>query len=266
MIDSFRTPTDTLQKDLAEGWYDPATKQKADQQAAREPLPARFVNSFEQQPQESEELANDGSIQADDYEVGPAAPSYAGSMSRSGPSAPNRQDLQYRDGKKVHAFYWYPIHTNTLPEIMMENRLAMRDEIRNERKLERRQEKERMEELVPRADAGTRERQLEKKQDINAARASYREANESGDQEVPESELLGDDGFDSYKRKKNEEEKKKTERQIRKEEIWRAKAEERREKLDEMRMKEDKTLEMLKALAKQRYGWTRRVCFHYDNV
>jgi hypothetical protein len=108
--------------------------------------------------------------------------------------------------------------------------------------------------LVPRADAGTRERQLEKKRDLTAARASYSEANEAGDQEIAESDLLGDDGVDAYKRKKNEEEKKKTERQVRKEEMWRAKAEERREKLEELKVKEDKTLEMLKALAKQRYG------------
>jgi len=132
--------------------------------------------------------------------------------------------------------------------------MAAREDIRYERKLERRQEKERLEELVPRADAGTRERQLEKKREITASRALYREARSPGAEEINESDLIGDNGLDDYKRKKNEEEKKKTERQVRKEEIWRAKAEERREKLEVMKNKEDKTLEMLKGLAKQRYG------------
>ena len=46
---------------------------------------------------------------------------------------------------------------------------------RLERKHERRLEKERLEELVPRAEAGTRERQLEKRKEVTAAHRAFRD-------------------------------------------------------------------------------------------
>jgi hypothetical protein len=84
--------TNFKKRDLAEGWYDPSTKQKADQQAAlneREPIPERpiAVPAAEQDN--------------DEDEVGPALPSHIGSASRFGPAIPNRNDLEYRDGTNI---------------------------------------------------------------------------------------------------------------------------------------------------------------------
>jgi hypothetical protein len=128
------------------------------------------------------------------------------------------------------------------------------DDIRYDRKTDRKAQKERLEELVPRADPGSRERQLEKKREVTSTLQSFRDAKESGDVEVPESDLMGDDGVDVYKRKKKEEERKKSEREIRREEISRAREAERNEKLAERREKESKTMEFLMQIAKERFG------------
>ncbi|KAI2478259.1 RING finger domain containing protein [Pyrenophora tritici-repentis] len=64
------------------------------------------------------------------------------------------------------------------------------------RKQDRTLQKARLEDLVPRADAGTRERQLEKKCEVTSTLQSFRDAKEAGDVEVAESDLMGDDGVD----------------------------------------------------------------------
>ncbi|KAG9379840.1 hypothetical protein A1F94_010196 [Pyrenophora tritici-repentis] len=64
------------------------------------------------------------------------------------------------------------------------------------RKQDRTLQKARLEDLVPRADAGTRERQLEKKREVISTLQSFRDAKEAGDVEVAESDLMGDDGVD----------------------------------------------------------------------
>lgn len=135
-----------------------------------------------------------------------------------------------------------------------EDGLARRDEFRYERKLERKAQKEALDELVPRADAGTRERQLEKKKEVNEKMKSFRERS-PGAAEVPDAELMGgEEGTGEFKKIKQELERKKTERELRKEEMLRARMAEREERLSEYRAKEDTTMEMLKALAKQRFG------------
>jgi hypothetical protein len=129
-----------------------------------------------------------------------------------------------------------------------------RDEIRNARTLDRKAQKEALNELVPRAEAGTRERQLEKKKEINETMKSFREKS-PGAAEVPDAELMGGgDGVEGYKKAKQEFERKKNERELRKEEFLRARLAEREERLSEYRAKEDNTMAMLKALAKQNFG------------
>jgi hypothetical protein len=131
---------------------------------------------------------------------------------------------------------------------------ARRDDIRYERKMDRKQQKEALNELVPRAEAGTRERQLEKKKEVNEKMKSFREKS-PGALEVPESELMGGgDGIEGYKKQKQEFERKKNERELRKEEFLRARAAEREERLAEYKQKEDSTMAMLRALAKQNFG------------
>jgi len=135
-----------------------------------------------------------------------------------------------------------------------EDALARREDIRYARKLDRKEQKERLDEIVPRAEAGTRERQLEKKKELNEKMRAFRDKSPGAVEEVGESELMGDDGVEGFKKKKKDMERKKNERELRKEEVLRARAEEREERLQEHRAKEDKTMAMLKALAKQNFG------------
>lgn len=135
-----------------------------------------------------------------------------------------------------------------------EDALARRDGIRYDRKLDRKAQKAALDELVPRAEAGTRERQLEKKKEVNEKMKSFRERS-PGAAEVPDTELMGGgDGVGDFKRMKQDMERKKNERELRKEEILRARMAEREERMSEHRAKEESTMEMLKALAKQRFG------------
>lgn len=137
----------------------------------------------------------------------------------------------------------------------IEDGFARRDDIRDARRLDRKSQKEALNELVPRAEAGTRERQLEKKQEVNATMRAFRDKETGAVEEVPDTQLMGgDDGIDGYKKEKKEYERKKNERELRKEEMLRARMAEREERITEYREKEDKTMAMLKALAKQRFG------------
>jgi hypothetical protein len=135
-----------------------------------------------------------------------------------------------------------------------EEALARIEDVRSKRKAERKLQKEALDELVPRAEAGTFERRLEKKATVNATMKSFRERS-PGAADVPETELMGGgDGISDFKKQKQEYERKKNEREVRKEEILRARAAEREERLLEYKEKEDKTMAMLKELAKQRFG------------
>ena len=135
-----------------------------------------------------------------------------------------------------------------------EDRLARQDDIRYDRKLDRKAQKAALDELIPRAEAGTRERQLEKKKEVNEKMKSFREKS-PGAAEVPDTELMGGgDGVGEYKKMKDDFERKKNERELRKEEILRARMAEREERLSEYRAKEESTMDMLKTLAKQRFG------------
>ena len=124
--------------------------------------------------------------------------------------------------------------------------------------MERKQEKERLEELAPRADAGSKDRMLEKKRekaDSNRAFAASK-TETGGVEEVRESDLLGDEegGIEGFKKQKREMDRKKNDREIRKEELLRARQEEREQRVKEYKAKEEKTMSGLVALAKARFG------------
>ncbi len=138
---------------------------------------------------------------------------------------------------------------------MEDDATASRELAAHARKLERKQQRERLDEIAPRADAGTRERQLEKRREQTALHASFRAARSPGAEEVPDADLLGDGGGGTEGlRAAKEEERKKSERQVRREEMWRAKAEERRRRVEERQADEDKHVDMLTALARERFG------------
>jgi hypothetical protein len=150
-----------------------------------------------------------------------------------------------------------PAYTSILiigAELLTTDQLEAREELRSFRKQDRNIQKERLEELVPRADPGSRERKLEKKREVSTLVASARDAKEGGTEEVDEGDLMGDDGVEGFKKRKKEAEKKKSERELRKEEQWRIRAEERAERLRAHKEKEDKTMDMFKKLAEQRFG------------
>jgi hypothetical protein len=158
-----------------------------------------------------------------------------------------------REVSHLHAMSFTYLLTE-YTEMEAEDGLERRDDIRFARKIDRKEQKAALDELVPRAEAGTRERQLEKKKEVNEKMKSFREKS-PGAAEVPDTELMGGgDGIEGYKKQKQEFERKKNERELRKEEILRARMAEREERLQEYRAKEEGTMSMLKQLAKQRFG------------
>jgi hypothetical protein len=63
-----------------------------------------------------------------------------------------------------------------------------------------------------------------------------------------------DEGIEGFKRVRREAERKKNERELRKDEVLRARMAERDERAREFRVKEERTMEGLRALAKERFG------------
>jgi hypothetical protein len=210
-------------------WYDAETKQKADDRACGIRPPQRSKRNSSDNRLAVTETNNDD----DEDGYGPALPALDGA--RHGPAAPSFQELQ---------------HKRELAEEDRGNRIA---DLRYERKQDRKAQKERLEDLAPRAEPGTRERQLEKKRDTAMSNRAFAEAKDGGAEEVGEGELMGDDG-DGMKARKKALERQKNEREIRKEEILRAREVEREERLAEHRKKEEKTMDYLRSLAQQRYG------------
>jgi len=171
-------------------------------------------------------------VDSDDYGPTPAPPSTL--SQRPGVANPSFADLVERDESRAS-----------------DSALARAD-LRHERAADRKAQKAALDDLVPRAEPGTRERQLEKRREVGAANREFRDARGGGEVEVPEGELLG--GDEGVKQMRKEEERKKNERELRREEILRARATEREERLTGLREKEEKTMEMLRALAKERFG------------
>ncbi|KAI9832904.1 MAG: hypothetical protein M1819_003934 [Sarea resinae] len=230
--------------ELAEGWYDPATKQKAMSTPTMEQAEPASHRHRRPSPSYERAGAKDGDDNdSEDDLVGPPLPASerhgtAGGR-RQGVAIPSMQDLELRR------------------ESDQEAALSRREDIRQSRALDRKQQKEALDELVPRAEAGTRERALEKKKEANEKMRAFRDKSPGGAvEEVGDAELMGadDGGIEAFKAKKKETERKKSERELRKEEILRARAAEREERLQIHREKEDKTVAMLKALAKQNFG------------
>ncbi|UKZ50133.1 hypothetical protein TrVGV298_004389 [Trichoderma virens] len=224
--------------ELAEGWYDPEMFQRI---LERDPLPKRQPEQQQQRQHlsqdeslEGEQLGGDGS-EDEDEDYGPVLPGASTSGRRAGVGIPNKEDLALRD------------------ELAAESREADWEELRVARKADRKLQKERLEELVPRAEAGTRERKLEKRQEVNDKMRQFREKSPGG--EVRDSDLMGGgDSLEEYKKEKEKEQRRKSEREIRREEIERAKREEIAEKRRAWQEREDQTVSMLRELARQRFG------------
>lgn len=251
--------------ELAEGWYDPATLQKANPSSTRDLASTRdstgrkgsldYGNSSRRDTQEVES--------SDDDDIGPALPGDEEQSlrrgHRSGPAIPNIQDLELQRGLFFPQQVLPDTRLTCSPvELAAEDSASTREALRYQRTLNRKQEKERLEELAPRPEAGSKERMLEKKKEKAAVNRAFASAKtEAGAViEIPESELLGGDdgGIERFKRQKREMERKKNEREIRREELLRARAEEREERVKQYKAKEEATMKGLVELAKARFG------------
>jgi hypothetical protein len=129
--------------------------------------------------------------------------------------------------------------------------------LRFERKEDRKRQLSNLDDIAPRAEAGTKERMLEKKKEKADAHRSFARAKGSPGAEIElrDSDLMGgDDGVESFKRQKREMERKLNERELRREEVRRAREKEREERLKESREKEERTMEGLRELARSRFG------------
>ncbi|SPO05022.1 related to RNA helicase HEL117 [Cephalotrichum gorgonifer] len=238
---------------LAEGWYDPSIWELAVSQAKdaegeerewpesprdTEHAPRRREPSEPRDLARADENEDDSDSNSDGDDIGaPLPPSHRGSGSaRHTAPTPRLQDLRLRD--------------ELLQEEMAHDRSDRAAAARHARTADRREQKERLEELVPRAEPGSRERKLEKKKEVNAKMSEFRERSPGG--EVDEGTLMGDGGgsLAEVKRLEALKAKKKTEREVRREEIWRARMAEREERVQEYREREEETVAMLKELAR----------------
>jgi len=235
-------PSNTLTRlrnsgELAEGWYDPATKAKAED-SARDRAQAGSIKHHRRPPEDrdSYKMSQGNDQDSDVDEFGPALPDRKDPRDRVGPAIPSGQDLQLRD------------------ELREEDRMYAHEDLAYARKRERKLQKDRLDDLVPPADPGSRERQLEKKREVTASNKAFTDRKSPGVEEFGDRDLMGEDSLESFKRRKIEQQRKKTEREIKKEEMWRARAAEREEKLAKRREKEEATMDYLKKLAKERFG------------
>jgi hypothetical protein len=198
------------------------------------------------------EQAGDDDDDNDDDDYGPAPP--------PPPPAAGAQGAQ--GAKSRAAAGRYGAGVPTLQDLQARQELAVDEaqdrmgELRQARKADRALQKERLDELVPRAEAGTRERQLEKKKLVNEKMRGFRDRS-PGAAEVGDAELMGGGGEDEtaeYKKMVAAQQRKKTERELRREEIERARKAEWEERRAELREKEEEKMEAFRALARQQFG------------
>jgi hypothetical protein len=247
--------------ELAAGWYDPEIYLQAahdhghgDDDAAESDDQGRGYRrgghdddrvlreeSVVSETRVKEDLRDDGS-DSDEDNYGPSLPpsKSEGRQKAHGPGIPSLDDLEARREGEAED------HAARLAHLSLE------------RKADRKVQKERLEELAPRAEAGTRERRLEKKQEVNNKMRQFRDkspgAAEVGDNDLMGGGADGEGGVAEYKRMLATAEKRKTQREVRREEIARARAEEHAERMAAYRAKEEKTVDMLRELARQRFG------------
>ena len=248
--------------ELAEGWYDPATLQKAQASVALNAVDAGRQSRLRDSPSYGSPRRTEES--SDEDILGPAMPGNETQVytneNRRGPTIPNLQDLELRRGMACEVGL-IPLGSTDQAfhiELEQEDSLAQRRDLRELRHIDHRLQKERLDELVPRAEAGSKDRILEKKREkADSNRAFASSTTEAGGvEEVPESDLLGADdwGPDEVKKQQREMDRKKNEREVRREEVLRARKEELEQRRRDYRAKEEKTMKGLVALAKAKFG------------
>ncbi|KAL4820823.1 hypothetical protein BDW67DRAFT_180380 [Aspergillus spinulosporus] len=236
--------------ELAEGWYDPATLEKARSASVVVPGPGDSYNAAGNESHKgavpsSSDHANEVQREDDDDEYGPM-PQYDSSRGGRalGPAIPTMQDLELRK------------------ETAIEEAIATRHDARQQHRAEIRSHKSTLrhmeDEVAPRAEPGTHERRMEKRREAAASNRAFAESRRGGSpmDAAPDDELMGsgENDLEAIKAAREREQRKKNEREIRREEILRARAAEREERVRQYREKEEATIGWLKTLAKQRFG------------
>lgn len=287
--------------ELAEGWYDPSTLEKArtssNSHRASPPVRDRTRSPSEPAPRTRDESMGETSgsrmdlDRVEDYEdededeesYGPRLPQQQQQLSntrdsnprnqygKSGPTIPKTEDLQIQRGTYSPLHFSQEHTDNSSPAIEL-TQSAHRSERSHSRSLHhealsshKSALKNIQEEVAPRAEPGTHERRLEKRREKAAANRSFAQSARGGSptEGVADDELMGEgggggggagDSLEVVKREREKETRKKNDRELRREEILRARVAEREERMEAYRRKEDETMSVLKALAKQRFG------------
>ncbi|PHH91165.1 hypothetical protein CDD83_1446 [Cordyceps sp. RAO-2017] len=247
--------------ELAEGWYDPEMfsristweteemdeDEEEEEEGLRRPTRDRSSGAMDtgtdsQRPgaaddddDDDDEDDDDDDVRGEDEDYGPALPQ-SSSRRRVGANIPSLQDLSLRD------------------ELIQESREEEREALRAERKADRALQKERLEELAPRAEPGSRERKLEKRRETNDKMRQFRDRSPGMEAGNDKDLMGGGDSFAEFKQLKAKERRRKSERQVRREEIDRAKREMMESKRKAWQAREEDTVGMLRELAKQRFG------------
>ncbi|KAI9900598.1 hypothetical protein N3K66_004860 [Trichothecium roseum] len=237
--------------ELAEGWYDPDMFRRIEEEAIEAGPRVWQETSVREEKAPAaggagggaeSSRGSDDSDDDDDDEYGPGMmmPSASGAGRRAGPGIPSLRDLAERD------------HLSR--EDATEAREAEVGALREARRVDRALQKERLDEVAPRADAGSHERKMEKRRLVNDKMREFRDK-DGGTEPVDDKQLMGGgDELEEYKRARQREQRRKTEREVRREEIQRAKQEEFEVRKKAYREREEGTMGMLKELARQRFG------------
>ncbi|EXJ67779.1 uncharacterized protein A1O5_09125 [Cladophialophora psammophila CBS 110553] len=238
--------------ELAQGWYDSETLDKARAQDQVSSDSDRRTSTKRNQERTSDTRPPaQGDDETEEVDFGPTLPSSLTSRleyddsakSRGhGASIPSLEDLRARDEQAT--------------EDAHATRREHTQQLRHERQQDRKIQKERLDELLPRAQPGTRERQLEKRRERAEANRSFAVSKEaSGDVDLVDSDLMGEeDGLAEFKKMQKEQERKKSEKELRREETLRARRAERESRLQAVKEKEEKTMSIFREIARQRFG------------
>jgi hypothetical protein len=167
-----------------------------------------------------------------------------------GPTLPTAEDLQLQKG----IFFISHKSLKILPNIpylehLMEQAKEESETTRKTQKSLQKHHASELEELYPRADAGTHERRLENRAAVNAMHRSFRD--KSPEITVPEETLFGGDETRAELERQRRAERT---REGKREERMREREAERGRVRRELIEKEKGTMEMLKKLAMERFG------------
>ncbi|KAK2880108.1 hypothetical protein FQN49_000555 [Arthroderma sp. PD_2] len=265
--------------ELAEGWYDPATLKKAVEGAydredsdgpdyrskGRRASPTyrsekeRSISVERPRHRDGATSSNqhfgsrdDGRLSREDDDDDDEEESY-------GPQAPTsrRQSLAHRSGPKIPTLEDLTLKREDEQLDLEESRRANRASRKHELNAHKSELRNIEDEIAPRAEPGSRERLLEKRQERSASNRAFAEARRGGSpvEGVADADLMGGaEGDDGFKKLKEKQTRKKNERELRKEEILRSRAEEREVRLRSYRRKENETMDYLRAIAQERFG------------